>query len=240
MIFPGCHSFRGIKEVSYTWTCVRIACASIRSVGVRPQFKQWFWDFPGNTVVRLPRWLSGKEYVCQCRRRRFNPLGGKILWKRKWQHTLVFFPGQSHGQRSLVDYSPWGCKELVTPKQLVHGVTKSRTRLSDWTELNWAAECAQWIRVCLPMQGRWVWCLVQENFTCWEAAQPQLLSLSAATTEAHVPKSQQAAITEAHMPRACVPQQEKPSQWEAHAPQQRIALFSATRESLWAAMKDPA
>ena len=68
---------------------------------------------------------------------------------------------------------------------------------------------------------------------------PQLPSLCAATTEAHVPESRQAAITEAHMPRACAPQQEKPSQREAHAPQQRVALRSATRESLRAAMKDP-
>ena len=30
----------------------------------------------------------------------------------KWQHTLVFLPGKSHGQRSLVGYSPCGCKEL--------------------------------------------------------------------------------------------------------------------------------
>ena len=75
----------------------------------------------------LPRWLSGKEYVCQCRRCRFSPLVGKIPWRRKWQPTLVFLPGQSHGQRSLVDYSPWGGKELVTPEQLVHGVAKSQT-----------------------------------------------------------------------------------------------------------------
>ena len=32
--------------------------------------------------------------------------------RRKWQPTLVFLPGKSHGQRSLVGYSPWGCKEL--------------------------------------------------------------------------------------------------------------------------------
>ena len=34
--------------------------------------------------------------------------------KRKWQPTPVFLPGRSHGQRSLVDYSPWGQKELDT------------------------------------------------------------------------------------------------------------------------------
>ena len=35
----------------------------------------------------------------------------KIPWKRKWQPTPVFLSGESHGQRSLAVYSPWGCKE---------------------------------------------------------------------------------------------------------------------------------
>ena len=32
-------------------------------------------------------------------------------WKRKWQPTSVFLPGESHEQRNLVGYSPWSCKE---------------------------------------------------------------------------------------------------------------------------------
>ena len=36
----------------------------------------------------------------------------------KWQPTPVFLPGKSHGQRSLVGYSPWGCKESDTTEQL--------------------------------------------------------------------------------------------------------------------------
>ena len=40
------------------------------------------------------------------------------LWRRKWQPTPVFLPGKSHGQRSLVGYSPWGCKELDTIERL--------------------------------------------------------------------------------------------------------------------------
>ena len=40
----------------------------------------------------------------------FNPWAGKIPWRRKWQPTSVFLPGKSHGQRSLVGYSPWSCK----------------------------------------------------------------------------------------------------------------------------------
>ena len=39
---------------------------------------------------------------------------GKIPWRRKWQPTPVFLPGESHGQRSLVGYSPWGHKESDT------------------------------------------------------------------------------------------------------------------------------
>ena len=31
---------------------------------------------------------------------------GKIPWRRVWQSTLVFLPGESHGQRSLAGYSP--------------------------------------------------------------------------------------------------------------------------------------
>ena len=43
---------------------------------------------------------------------------GKIHWRRKWQLTPVFLPGKSHGQRSLVDYSPWGRKESDTTEWL--------------------------------------------------------------------------------------------------------------------------
>ena len=40
--------------------------------------------------------------------------------RRKWQPTPVFLPGKSHGQRSLVGYSPWGHKELDMTEQLTH------------------------------------------------------------------------------------------------------------------------
>ena len=62
-------------------------------------------------ISGLPRWLSGKESSCQCRRHRFDPWVGKISWRRKWQPTLVSLPGKFHGQRSLVGYSPWGHQE---------------------------------------------------------------------------------------------------------------------------------
>ena len=68
-----------------------------------------------------PRYLSGKESTCQCRRcqkRQLSPWVGKILWRRAWQPTPVFLPGQSHGQRSGEGYSPWGHKESDTTEIL--------------------------------------------------------------------------------------------------------------------------
>ena len=51
-----------------------------------------------------PRWLSSKEFACQCkriRRCRFDHWAGKIPWRSKWQPVPAFLLGKSHGQRSL-------------------------------------------------------------------------------------------------------------------------------------------
>ena len=66
-----------------------------------------FADFSGGA--------SGKEPTCKyrrCKRLRLDSWVGKTPWRRAWQPTPVFLPGKSCGQRSLVGYSPWGCKEL--------------------------------------------------------------------------------------------------------------------------------
>ena len=47
-----------------------------------------------------------------CRRCGFYPWVGKIPWRKKWQPIAIFLPGKSHGQRSLVGYTPWGCKRV--------------------------------------------------------------------------------------------------------------------------------
>ena len=61
---------------------------------------------------------DGKESTSQCRRLGFNIWMEKIPWRRKWQPTLVFLPGESHGGRSLVGYSPWGREESETTEWL--------------------------------------------------------------------------------------------------------------------------
>ena len=53
-------------------------------------------DFPGGA--------SGKESAFQCMRCKRC---GLIPWRRKWQAPPVFLPGEAHGERSLVGYSPW-------------------------------------------------------------------------------------------------------------------------------------
>ena len=46
----------------------------------------------------------------------FCPWVEKIPWRRAWQPTPVFLPGESHGHRSLAGYNPQGCKESDTTK----------------------------------------------------------------------------------------------------------------------------
>ena len=67
-----------------------------------PNIQHYLRGFPGGD--------SGKDSTCQCRLReglRFDPWVKKNPWRRKWQSTPVFLTGESHGQRSLVIYSPW-------------------------------------------------------------------------------------------------------------------------------------
>jgi len=55
-----------------------------------------------------------KSVCLQCGRRGFDPWVGKIPWRRKRLPTPVFLPGESHGRRSLMGYSPWSHKESDT------------------------------------------------------------------------------------------------------------------------------
>ena len=65
--------------------------------------------------------MAGISLKCRsCRRHRFNPCVGKIPWRRKWQPTPVFLPGESHGRRNLAGYSLWGLKESDMTEQLTH------------------------------------------------------------------------------------------------------------------------
>ena len=78
------------------------------------------------------RWLKKKgaspmaqrvKNLLQYRRHRrwwFDSWIWKIPWRRKWQPTPGFLPGESHGQRSLEGYSPWSRKELDRTELVMH------------------------------------------------------------------------------------------------------------------------
>ena len=66
----------------------------------------------------LPWWLRQWSICLQCGRAVFNPWVRKIPWRRKWQPTPVLLPGKSHGRRSLIGCTPWGCWESDTTEQL--------------------------------------------------------------------------------------------------------------------------
>ena len=68
--------------------------------------------------LRAPRWLSGKEPACQCRRCRFGAWVGKI----PWQSTPVFVPGKSYAQRSLAGSpQPFWHQDQFRGRQFFHG-----------------------------------------------------------------------------------------------------------------------
>ena len=78
--------------------------------GLDFNLNQQFWS-----IVGLPRWLrwlkKKKKIHLQCGKPGFNPWVRKVPWRRKWQPTPVFLPGEFHEQRSLAVYSSWDYKE---------------------------------------------------------------------------------------------------------------------------------
>ena len=103
---------------------------SCRPVGFNPDPQQkhlqehnktesHYFDSVPKVNKALPKWFSGKECSCQCRRRErleFSPWVRKIHWRRKWQPTPALLPGK------FMDRGAW--------RAIVHAVAKSRTGLS--------------------------------------------------------------------------------------------------------------
>ena len=66
----------------------------------------------------MAQWLRIRLQCRSLRRHRFNPWVGKMPWRRRWQPSPAFLPGESHGQRSLAGYSLWVRKELDVTERL--------------------------------------------------------------------------------------------------------------------------
>ena len=79
--------------------------------------------FPGGSMA--------KESACNAgdTENGFYPWVGKIPWRRKWQPAPLL-PGESHGQRGLVDHSPWVTESQIRLKQLSTHSLNSETVFS--------------------------------------------------------------------------------------------------------------
>ena len=76
-------------------------------------------------IRRGLRGCSDSKDCLQCGKPRVRSLGWEFLWRSQWLPTPVFLPGEFHGQRSVVGYSPWGRKEWDTTEQLTLSNTLS-------------------------------------------------------------------------------------------------------------------
>ena len=106
-----------VCRVLCTFACLCLPCPS----SLCSWWRGWTWGTRLIPRLLLVIWslVAQMVRIClQCRRPGFHPWVRKIPWRREWQPTPVLLPGQSHGQRSLVGYSPWGLKESNTTEWL--------------------------------------------------------------------------------------------------------------------------
>ena len=87
----------------FVWTSIFISLGCISRSGIAG-------SSPGGS--------DGKQSACNAGDLGSIPGLGRFPWRREWQPTPVFLCGEFHGLRSLVGYSPWGCKESDTAEWL--------------------------------------------------------------------------------------------------------------------------
>ena len=75
-----------------------------------------------SSIISLgfPAGSDGKESACSVGDPGSIPESGRSPGRREWLSTPIFLPAESHGQRSLVGYSPWGHKELDMTERPTH------------------------------------------------------------------------------------------------------------------------
>ena len=109
-------------------------CLLIRGALPDCSFIKWqpLFPFPLPGFIFLyctgfPGGSDGKESACNVGDLGSIPGSGRIPWRREWQPTPVFLPGGFHGQRRLVGYSPWGCKESDLTERLTLSLPSKAT-----------------------------------------------------------------------------------------------------------------
>ena len=85
-------------------------------------------------IIEKAREFQKNIYFC------FIDCAKAFDWGRKWQPTPVLLPRESHGQRSVVGYSPWGHKESDTTEH------KRHKPLTVWTTTNFGTCFGKFLR----------------------------------------------------------------------------------------------
>ena len=120
--WPKCGSFSIGWLNTQGWSLGLTGLISLQSKGL--------WSVFSSTTIWKHQFLSTRpslDFLCgsvknlpTMQETLSNPWVRKIPWRRAWQHTPVFLPGESHGQRSPAGYSPWGHKELDATERLTY------------------------------------------------------------------------------------------------------------------------
>ena len=110
------------KKLSGVWKAERSLLCSLAKISLKTMFfveapqehlkiknsKLWksiWWMFPSVMTIITTTINHRKQHT-------HFAVKSAPSWRRKWQPSSVFMPGNSHGQRSLVGYGPWGCKKV--------------------------------------------------------------------------------------------------------------------------------
>ena len=83
-------------------------------------------------LICNPGGANGKESTCHAGDAgdMFDTWVKKTPWRRKCKPTPMFLPGESHGQKSLKGYSPWGFKELDITEHNIAAQSNSKKTVS--------------------------------------------------------------------------------------------------------------
>ena len=95
----------------------------------------------------------------------FNPCVGKIPWRKAWQLAPVFSPGESHEQRSLADYSPWGGKESDRTELYCEGKMRTGPKRRRWLEGVMDSKDMNLRKLWEIVKEEGVWCAAVHGFT---------------------------------------------------------------------------
>ena len=130
----------------------------------------WLWEVLWS-FLWLHWWLRRSRICLQCRRPGFDPWDGKILWRGEWKPSLVFLPGEFHGQRSLMGYSPGGCKELnMTERLTLHFHFWSFFLSSHWAGRHWLwyeINLLSHVTIQLRNGSLWLCTIIKDDTSEW-------------------------------------------------------------------------